>query len=152
MADNTIIDINSIPETKSVLSTDKIWIFSNHNGIYEKHIVSFNDISSYFVDAEFANRLSAKYTELLNLSADFIKFIKEKYPTEDYVMENYTQTSAFMNAYNDLNSVDSIKRDYLNDYATEDDNLLKKNKTYAKFEKTMYSYGEGMRAEIIRTI
>ena len=129
-----LIDINSLTLKTDLKITDETEVYNLSGASYVPQTIAFADLSSYFFSAETFEALSAKYGELVDLINSFKKFLADNYPQQTELSGILATTTDLNNVIQQLQTIDTAKRDYLNDYATYNYAENKKSTAYAYHE------------------
>lgn len=143
-----ILAISDLPEADSILETDTFYIISQRDDSYIKQEVTFNDLSVFFYTKDIVEKLADKYKELLQLSANFLNFISETYPTSEYLSSHYTKIETFNNIFKSVENIYTVSS-YLDEYATIDYELYAKLNAKAECEKELTEYQKDTGADVM---
>lgn len=151
MSDATI-DIKSLPLVKSIELTDKLYIFKLRDSKYYLEKIDVAELSSFLYDKEMTAKFNAKYNELLELSSNFINYLKNNFPTSSFVANTFITQSNFNAIYDDLLNINNLKKDILSEYTHRDVNMKYKQESRTETEDLFRQYVRDMASEIVYTV
>jgi hypothetical protein len=147
--DINAIDITTLPSVKSIELTDKIYVFKLRENKYYVEKIDIAELSSFLYDKEMTDKFNAKYNELLELSSNFINYLKENFPTKEFVENTFITKKDFNLIYDDILNVKNLKEDILFEYTHKDVNSKYKQDSRVETEKLNRQYTRDIASEIV---
>ena len=136
------IPISCLPETQSSSLSDTFDVFSLSSSNIIQQNISFSEISGFFFSAASMEELYEKFNELTELIESFKKFIKDNYLTSIADISGFVSTNAyFVNIFENLETIEKVKKEILDDYATIDYAEKKKAQAYVYHERLASGLG-----------
>lgn len=147
--DINAIDITTLPSVKSIELTDKIYVFKLRENKYYVEKIDIAELSSFLYDKEMTDKFNAKYNELLELSSNFINYLKENFPTREFVENTFITKKDFNLIYDDILNVKNLKEDILFEYTHKDVNSKYKQDSRVETEKLNRQYTRDIASQIV---
>lgn len=129
------IDINSIPLTDKIDLNDKIYIFKERDRKYFLEKVNISELSSFLYSKEFVDKFNQKYNELLELSSNFVAYLRDTFPTLEYIENTFATTEYFNSKYDELQHKANVEENILNNYLTRKANEKRKQTAFREIEE-----------------
>lgn len=129
------IDINSIPLTDKIDLNDKIYIFKERDRKYFLEKVNISELSSFLYSKEFVDKFNQKYNELLELSSNFVAYLRDAFPTLEYIENTFATTEYFNSKYDELQHKANVEENILNNYLTRKANEKRKQTAFREIEE-----------------
>ncbi len=151
MADITTIEINKLPSMNGVQLSDRIHIYTLSGGDYIQSVHQLAELSNFIFSGEQMDEVKAKYNSLVSTFESFKDWMNNNYFTKNLASAQITTSAYFKEVYDSVYSVDKVKEDYMNEYATPQDLENLKAAIYAYIENVALGYG-GHRIGILNSI
>jgi hypothetical protein len=129
------ININELPTLTTLEETDRIYVFKNRDDKTILDEIPISELSIMFYGKEFLERFNEKYNELLQLSADFLKFLNESFPTSAFIENNIATNEYFTEVYSEMAYKSKLKEEILEDYTPRVINEKFKQKAMKEHEE-----------------
>lgn len=146
------ISINELPTISSLEETDRIFVFKNRDEKIFLEEIPISDLSVMFYGNEFLEKFNEKYNELLKLSADFFNFLKESFPTNEYLSNNVATPEFFNEIYSELAYKSKLEEEILEDYTPRAINEKLKYKAKMEHEELKTQNLESSTGSIVFSI
>lgn len=145
------IEINQLPAFNGVQLSDSIHVYTLSGVTYVPSVHKLSELSSFIFSGEQMKELKTKYNSLVRTFAEFKKWFEENYFTQTKANQEITKPAQFKTVYDSVYSVDKVKEDYLNEYATPQDLENLRTAIYAYVENRALEYGH-YRKEILQSV
>lgn len=145
------IDINSLPLKTSMDLSDLFEVYNLSGDRMYCQTIKMSDLSGFFFSGDSFTALSAKYDELIQKMDSFMDFVRKTYPTSAAIPELLTTKEHLSQVIAELQTIDTVKMEILNDYATLDFEDLMKARAYKNHEMLAEGLGS-MRSAILGSV
>lgn len=150
------ISINELPTMSTCQLSDRIRVYTLSGKTYVPGTIRISDLSSFIFTGEEMENLVNKFNELSTMWTRFSTWItrnffaRKKVGVGMPVLSDSVSTSAYFNkVYKSVYSLDNVKEEIMNEYATPQDLENLKAAVYAYVENIALGYGS-IRAAILK--
>lgn len=151
------VSINDLPTTGTVSISDRIRVYTlSTNNTYVPGVIKLSDLSNFIFTGEETQNLIDKFNSLSTTWQQFSTWITRNFMCRKPVgkgmpvLSDTVSTSAYFNrVYKSVYSLDNVKDEVMNEYATPQDLENLKASVYAYVENLALGYG-AIRASILK--
>ena len=151
MADLATIEINKLPALGNVQLSDSIHIYTLSGNTYVPSVHQLSELSNFIFSGDQMNAVKEKFNSLVSTFNSFKDWMEKNYLTKTMASAEITTSSYFKEIYGSVYSIDKVKQDYMDEYATPQDLENLKAAVYAYIENVALGYG-GYRMGILNSI